>query len=103
MSNFPLPEVNNFFDERFIISWNLIQPLDLPPLKNLLIQISGKPPLIFDPPQDPKLKIAELADNELIINWVIQKPKTKTEVILSIQNNEISEEYTLILDPETSS
>jgi len=102
MSTFPLPEVNNFFDERCIISWNLTQPLDLPPLKNLLIQISGKPQLIFEPLQDPKLKIAELADNDLIINWVIQRPNTKTEITLTIQNDIISEEYNLILNPETS-
>jgi len=102
MSTFPLPEVDHFFDERLIISWNLTQPLNLPPLKNLLIQISGKPQLTFDPLQDHKLKIAELADNDLIINWVIQRPKIKTEVTLTIQNDIISEEYNLILNPETS-
>ncbi|MFX1536705.1 MAG: hypothetical protein ACFFDI_21010 [Promethearchaeota archaeon] len=99
MPTFPLPEVNDFFDERLIISWNLRQPLHHPHLENLLIQISGNPQLIFDPLQDPNLKIAELDDNYYIINWVIQKPITKTEVTLSIQNDIISEEYTLILNP----
>ncbi|MFW9904868.1 MAG: hypothetical protein ACFFFH_11090 [Candidatus Thorarchaeota archaeon] len=102
MPTFPLPEVNEFFDERFIISWNLKQPLNLLPLRNLLIQISGDPQLVFDPLQDPKLEIAELDENNFIINWVIQKPKIKTEVTLSIQNDVISEEYTLLLNPETS-
>jgi hypothetical protein len=101
MSTFPLPEVNDFFDERFIISWSLTQPLNLPPLKNLIIQISGDPQLVFDPLQDPKLEITELDENHFILNWVIQKPKIKTEVTLSIQNDIISEEYTLILNPET--
>lgn len=101
MSVFPSPEVNDFFDKRLIISWNLTQPLHLPPLKNLLIQISGNPQLIFDPLQDQKLKIAELNNNDFIINWVIRKPITKTEVTLSIQSDIISEEYSLILNPET--
>ena len=102
MSTFPPPEVKEFFDERFIISWSLTQPLKLPPLKNLIIQISGDPQLIFDPLQDSKLEITELDENHFILNWVIQKPKIKTEVTLSIQNDIISEEYTLILNPETS-
>ena len=101
MPVFPSPQVNDFFDKRVIISWNLTQPRQLPPLKNLLIQISGNPQLVFDPLQDPKLKIAELNDSEFIINWVIRRPITKTEVTLSIQNDIISEEYSLILNPET--
>lgn len=101
MSVFPPPQVNDFFDKRLLISWTLTQPLHLPPLKNLLIQISGNPQLIFDPLQDPRLEIAELNNNDFIVNWVIRKPTTKTEVTLSIQSDNISEEYSLILSPET--
>ncbi|UCG93641.1 MAG: hypothetical protein JSW13_04050 [Candidatus Aerophobus sp.] len=101
MPVFSSPQVNDFFDKRLIISWNLTQPLQLPPLKNLLIQISGNPQLIFDPLQDPILRIAELDNNDFIINWVIRKPIIKTEVTLSIQNDIISEEYHLVLNPET--
>ncbi|UCG02297.1 MAG: hypothetical protein JSW11_22245 [Candidatus Heimdallarchaeota archaeon] len=101
MSVFPLPEINDFFDERLIISWKLTQPLHLPPLKNILIEISADPQLIFDPLQDPKLNIAELNNSDYIINWVIRKPKTKTEVTLSIQNDIISEKHCLHINPKT--
>ncbi|MFX0122008.1 MAG: hypothetical protein ACFFAE_00075 [Candidatus Hodarchaeota archaeon] len=101
MPVFQSPLVNDFFDERLIISWTLTQPLHLPPLKNILIEISGNPQLIFEPLQDPRLEITELNNSDFIINWVIRRPKTITEVTLSIQNDIISEEYRLILDPET--
>ena len=98
---FPSPEVNEFFDNRLIISWNLFQPPNLPPLENLIIRISGEPELNFDPLQDPQAEIPEINDNNFIINWIIRKPSVRTEVIFSIQNDTISEEQILIINPET--
>ncbi len=100
MTRFPSPKVGNFFDHRLIVSWNIMQPPHLPSLKNLLIQISGVPPLNFEPLQDPKLEIPELNSNDIIVNWVIQKPSVRTKVTLSIQSGNISEEHSLIIDPE---
>ncbi|MFX0015132.1 MAG: hypothetical protein ACFFB2_10045 [Promethearchaeota archaeon] len=99
MSSFSLPEVKDFFDNRLIISWNITQPPHLPPLKNLIIQISSSPQLTFDPLQDPRLEITELDGNDLIINWVIQRPEARTEVTISIQSKTLFEEYTLIICP----
>ncbi len=98
---FPSPEVSDFFDDRLIISWNLFQPPNLPPLENLLVTISSESELNFEPFQDPQLEIPELNDNNFIINWVIRKPSVKTEVIVSLQSNAISEEQILIINPET--
>ncbi|MFX1284360.1 MAG: hypothetical protein ACFFB5_11930 [Promethearchaeota archaeon] len=98
---FPSPEITDFFDNRLLISWKITQPPHLPSLKNLSIQISSSPPLIFDPLQDPQLEIDEVNNNELIVNWVIQRPLIKTEVTLSIQSRIISEEHNLIINPET--
>lgn len=98
---FPSPEVNDFYDNRLIISWNLSQPPNLPPLENLLIMISGEPELNFDPFQDPQLEIPELDDNNFIISWIIRKPSVKTEVVFSLQSNAISEEQILVINPET--
>ncbi len=100
MSLFPSPEVNDFFDKRLIVSWNIMQPSHLPSLKNILIQVSSSPPIIFDPLQDPKLEILEINGNEFIVNWVIRRPLVRTEVTLSIQSEIISEEHTLIINPE---
>ncbi|MHA2244026.1 MAG: hypothetical protein ACXADY_03580 [Candidatus Hodarchaeales archaeon] len=100
MSLFPSPEVNDFFDKRLIVSWNITQPSQLPSLKNILIQVSGSPPIIFDPLQDPNLEIYEITDNEFIVNWVIRRPLVRTEVTFSIQSEIISEEHTLIINPE---
>ena len=101
MSLFPSPEINDFFDNRLLISWNIMQPPHLPSLKNIVIQISSSPPLTFDPLQDPQLEIDEVNNNEFIVNWVIQRPLVRTEVILSIQSKIISEEHSLIINPET--
>lgn len=101
MLHFPPPEANDFFDNRLIISWNLFQPPDLPPLKNLLISISGDPELYFEPFQDPQLEIPELNNNDFIISWVIRKPLVKTKIIFWLQSNAISEEQDLIINPET--
>ena len=79
----------------------IMQPQHLPSLKKILIQISSSPPLIFDPLQDPQLEINELNNNEFIVNWVIQRPLVRTEVTLSIQSEIISEEHSLIINPET--
>ncbi|UCG90724.1 MAG: hypothetical protein JSU57_03055 [Candidatus Heimdallarchaeota archaeon] len=100
MPHFPSPEINDFFDNRLIISMIIMQPPHLPSLRNILIQISSSPPVIFDPLQDPQLEIEELNNNKFIVNWVIQRPLRKTEVTLSIQSKIISEEHSLIINPE---
>ena len=78
-----------------------MQPRHLPSLENLLIQISGNPPLVFDPLQDSQLEISDLDNNNFIVNWVIQRPIERTDVKLSIQCEIISEEHSLIINPET--
>ena len=97
---FPSPTVGDFFDNRLIVSWNLFQPKNLPPLRDLLITISAYPELTFDPLQDPQLEISELNDSNFIVSWVIRKPPVRTEVLFSLQSNAISEEQTLIIKPE---
>ncbi|UCE12438.1 MAG: hypothetical protein JSV04_09595 [Candidatus Heimdallarchaeota archaeon] len=100
MAHFLPPESDDFYDERLIISWKLIQPPHLSNLKNITIRISGNPPLKFSPLQAPELQIPALNDNEVIVNWIIQKPVVKTEVILSIHCDIISEEYSLFINLE---
>lgn len=100
MAHFLPPETNEFFDERLIISWKLVQPPHLSTLKDIKIRISGNPPLEFSPLQNPELQIPALNDNEVIVNWIIQKPLLKTEIVLCIHCDIISEEHTLFIDPE---
>lgn len=100
MSLFAPPEVNEFFDDRLIISWLITQPQQSPDLTELVIQISTDPPVIFEPLQDQKLTISHLSDNEFIVNWVIKKPIIQTEIILKIQNQEISEDHHININPD---
>ena len=91
MPFFKSPEVEEFYDDRLIVSWLITQPNTLPPLKNISITISGDPKLVFNPNQSNMIEIPELKDNEIIINWVINKTKVKSSVTLSLRCQEIEE------------
>ncbi|MFX0049744.1 MAG: hypothetical protein ACFFAJ_02055 [Candidatus Hodarchaeota archaeon] len=99
MSIFQQPTVKDFYDNRLIISWEIKQPEQFPPLEKLIFRISGTPELEFDPPQIPQLEVPELRGNKFIINWVIKKPLVKTKITLSAQNTSLSEDYTLVIHP----
>jgi hypothetical protein len=98
MTFFQPPTVKDFYDNRLIVSWEINQPSQLPPLEKLVFQISGIPKLEFDPPQIPQLEIPKLNGNNFIINWVIKKPLVRTKITLSVQNTSLSEEHFLVID-----
>ncbi|MHA2327909.1 MAG: hypothetical protein ACXACR_05260 [Candidatus Hodarchaeales archaeon] len=100
MLHFTPPEVEDFFDNRLIISWKISQPLGIPELKNLTCRISGIPSLIFDPLQSSTLEIPELNNNLIIINWIIRNPSTKTKITITVQNEHFFEEQNLVIKPE---
>jgi len=100
---FQPPEFAEFFDDRMLISWEITQPLQLPPLEKLIFRISGNPQIEFDPPQLPQIDIPTLNGNKIIINWVIRRPKVKTEILLSIHTSELSEEHMLLVNPQNES
>ncbi len=102
MFNFPTPEVKDFYDNRLIISWKINQPSNLPELSKIIIQISGNPPLKFEPLQDSKIEIPKLNGNELIINWVFRKPSMNTEILLEIKNSDIYEKHLLFISPDNN-
>lgn len=99
MTFFQPPTFANFFDGRILISWEITQPLQFPPLEKLIFRISGNPQIEFDPPQLPQIDIPMLDGNKMIINWVIRKPKVRTEILLSIETSELNEEHTLLINP----
>lgn len=84
-----------------IISWKISQPPKIPPLKNLIFKILAQPSIKFIPPQEPIIKLPKLDENEFIINWIIQKPLETTEIVLSVQNKNVSEKHSLIIHPKS--
>jgi len=101
MALFPVPDVKKFFDDRLIISWKINQPQEHFDLENLIIQISGNPPLNFDPLQDSKIVIPKLDGSNLIVNWVFRKPTMNTEILLELKSFQIYEKYLLNISPDT--
>ena len=99
MSLFQPPTIYPFFDNRILISWELEQPFNIPPLINITIMLQGNPPLTFDPPQSNVIKISEMNKNQIIINWVVKKPKIKTIIKLILSCETINEEQELIYSP----
>jgi hypothetical protein len=100
MPFFPVPEVKEFYDNRLIISCKINQPSHLSELSKIIIQITGNPPLNFEPLQDSKIEIPKLNGNDLIINWVFQKPTMNTEILLEIQNHNFYEKHLLVISPD---
>lgn len=100
MPLFRSPEVAEFYDDRLIISWKINQPSHITELSKLLIQITGNPPLNFDPFQDSKIEIPKFNGNDLIINWVFRKPSRNTEILLEIRNHNIYEKHILVINPD---
>jgi hypothetical protein len=96
---FPSPEISDFFDNRMLISWKISQPKNYPPLENINFTIAGEPNLIFEPPQKPMIEIEALNGNEIIINWVIIKPKAFTEITLKLESPTIKETQTIVVNP----
>ncbi len=96
---FDIPEVDDFFDNRLVISWTIFQPKELPSLKKILFTISGKPELVFKPKQSSIIEIPALKDNTTIINWVVAKPKEKTEIFLSLSCPTIEETQKIVFNP----
>ncbi len=96
---FTKPEVNDFFDNRIVISWGIFQPEELPPLKNIQFMISGEPELVFEPNQSSIIEIPALEDNKLILNWVMAKPQEKTEIQLSLTCSIIEETQKIVFIP----
>ncbi len=100
MVSFQNPEFEDFYDDRIIVSWKISQPSTLPSLKNLTFKIIGLPNIEFDPLQEPSIEIPELNSNDFILNWIIRKPSCNTKIILSVQNELVSEEYHLNINFE---
>ena len=96
---FQEPEVNDFFDNRIVISWDIFQPKDLPPLKNIQFMVLGEPELVFEPNQNSIIEIPALENNKVIINWVIAKPQEKTEIRLSLTCSIIEETQKIVFIP----
>ena len=96
---FDIPKVHIFFDNRLVISWNIVQPKELPSLKKIHFEISGNPELIFNPKQSSIIDIPALEDNKIILNWIITKPKVKTEIFLSLSSTSIEERQTIVFNP----
>ena len=96
---FQEPEINDFFDNRIVISWDIFQPKDLPPLKNIQFMISSEPELVFEPNQSSIVEIPALENNKVIINWVIAKPQEKTEIRLSLTCSIIEETQKIVFIP----
>ena len=96
---FPSPEISDFYDNRMLISWKISQPENYPPLESIHFTIVGKPELVFEPLQRPAIEITALNGNEIIVNWVISKPKTSTEITLKLESTTIKETQTIVVNP----
>lgn len=96
---FRKPEIKSFYDDRLIISWEITQPKDIPPLKGIVFTISGEPELKFEPNQNSIIELPELKDNKIIVNWVTSKMKEKTEVTLTLSCSAIEETQKIVFDP----
>lgn len=96
---FDVPEVNNFFDNRLVISWTILQPKEFPSLKRIQFSISGEPELVFEPNQSAIIEIPALEDNTIIINWVVVKPKEKTKIFISLSCPTIEETQKIVFNP----
>ncbi len=96
---FKEPEVKDFFDNRIVISWDIFQPKDLLPLKNIQFMISSEPELVFEPNQSSINEIPALENNKVIINWVIAKPQEKTEIRLSLTCSILKETQKIVFIP----
>ena len=78
--------------------------MGLSPLKNLVFRIYEHHPLEFVPNQEREIVIPELSDgNEILISWVVRIPVIKTEITLKVHHKAFSEEYHLVLDPQSLS
>ncbi|MHA1207020.1 MAG: hypothetical protein ACTSQ9_07625 [Candidatus Hodarchaeales archaeon] len=96
---FDVPEVNDFFDNRLVISWTILQPKEFPSLKRIQFSISGEPELVFEPNQSAIIEIPALEDNTIIINWVVVKPKEKTDIFISLSCPTIEETQKIVFNP----
>ncbi len=96
---FDVPEVSDFFDNRLVISWIILQPKEFPTLKKIQFTVSGEPELVFKPSQSAIIEIPALEDNKIIVNWVIVKPKEKTEILLSLSCPTIEEMQKIVFNP----
>ena len=96
---FDKPEINSFFDNRLIVSWTIVQPKELPPLKKMLFKITGEPKLVFEPNQTSVIELPELENNTVILNWVIMKPNEKTELTFSVSCPAIEEKQRIAFNP----
>lgn len=101
MSKFQSPKIYPFFDDRLLITWELEQPSNNPPLFDIQIKFEANPPIIFVPPQSDVIKISEINKNQIIINWVIKKPQTRTIIKLFLSCNSLNDELELVYSPVT--
>jgi hypothetical protein len=93
------PEVNDFYDDRIVISWNIFQPKELPPLKEIKFTILSIPEVIFEPKQSSTIEIPELDNNKIIVNWIIARPLEKTEICLSLACPILEETQKIVFIP----
>ena len=94
-------EINEFYDNRLIISWEITQPFDLPPLRKIVFTIIGKPELTFEPDQSSVIELPELENNKIILNWIISKLKERTEVTLTLSCPVIEESQKIVFNPRS--
>lgn len=92
---FTPPNCFSFYDNRILISWSIIQPPELPPLKNLTFRINSNSTLSFIPPQSDSISLPELDNNHIIINWVIERPMQPIEVCMSLECDVTTEKHHL--------
>ena len=96
---FPSPEISKFHNNRVLISWEISQPKNCDPLRELRFEISGIPKLIFDPDQSPIIELPTLEGNTVILNWVIKPPEENTEICLTICSSTLRETQKISLSP----
>ncbi len=96
---FPSPEVSKFYDNRILISWEISQPKNCDPLREIKFEISGIPKLIFEPEQNPIIELPTLEGNTVILNWVIKSPKVTTELCLTMRSSTLRETQKITLTP----
>ena len=93
------PEASKFYDNRILISWEISQPKNCEPLREMKFEISGVPNLLFEPEQNPIIELPTLEGNTVILNWVIKSPEVTTEICLTMSSSTLRETQKITLTP----
>ncbi|MHA1215369.1 MAG: hypothetical protein ACTSPG_08725 [Candidatus Hodarchaeales archaeon] len=102
MPLFEPPIIENFFNGRLIISWKISTPSENSNLRNILIKVSGEPPLEFNPPQQSQITLPLLDDSDVFVNWIINKPDRDTLIKLTFSSDDLLEEHEIKFSPSAN-